>query len=100
MWYSIVMPTTDDIRKIAAPILKKAGIRKAGLFGSAARGDVHAESDIDILIEPSKPFGLFDLVHVKNELEDAFQRKVDVIDYRSIKSRMRGSILEDEIAIL
>ena len=94
------MPTTDDIRTIAAPILKKAGIRKAGLFGSAARGDMHEASDIDILIEPSHTISLFDLAHIKNELEDALRRKVDVVIYHSIKSRIRASILRDEIAIL
>ncbi len=96
------MPTTDDIRKIAAPILKKAGIRKAGLFGSAARGEVHEGSDIDILIEPidQKRFSLFDLVGIKLSLEEALKRKVDVIDYRGIKPLLRESILEDEVSIL
>lgn len=96
------MPTVEEIKEIAIPILKKAGIRRAGLFGSAARGDVRETSDIDILIEPNAgmTFSLFDLVHIKNSLEDAFGRKVDVIDYRSIKPLLRDSILEDEIAIL
>lgn len=96
------MPTADDIRHIAAPILQKAGIRRAGIFGSAARGEARDGSDIDILIEPAdqKRFSLFDLVGVKQSLEEALKRKVDVIDYRGIKPLLRESILEDEVPIL
>lgn len=94
------MPTVEEIKEIAVPILKKAGIRRAGLFGSAARGEMHETSDIDILIEPAQTISLFDLVHIKNELEDALLRKVDVVIYRSIKPRIRESVLRDEVAIL
>ena len=94
------METTDTIRQIAAPILKKAGIRKAGVFGSVARGDARVDSDVDILIEHSVPYGLFELVRIKRELEAALRRKVDVIDYRAIKPRMRASILKDEVSIV
>lgn len=94
------MVAVDDIRRVAAPILKKAGIRRAGLFGSVARGDARDDSDVDILIEHSQPYGLFELVHIKHLLEEALNRKVDVLDYRAIKPRMRSSIMTDEISIL
>lgn len=94
------MQTIDDIRKIAVPILKKAGVRRAGIFGSIARGDAMPESDIDILFERTDMYGLFELVRMKRSLEDALERSVDLIDYRAIKPRIREAVLRDEVPLI
>lgn len=56
-------------------------ILKMGLFGSAARDDMTAESDIDIVVELGKT-DLFYLIGIKQELEEQLHRKVDIIRYR------------------
>ena len=81
-------------------ILKKHGAKKAGIFGSYARGEQDEQSDIDILVEFNKKISLFDFVGVKLELEDALERKVDLVEYKVIKSRIRELILNEEVKIL
>ncbi|WP_459916950.1 nucleotidyltransferase family protein [Desulfocicer niacini] len=56
-------------------------ILKMGIFGSAARDEMTAESDIDIVVELGKT-DLFYLIGIKQELEEKFNRKVDIIRYR------------------
>ena len=56
------------MNNIVNPILLKHDVKRAGLFGSIVRGDVHSQSDVDILVEFGKPISLLDFVGVKLEL--------------------------------
>ena len=60
---------------------KKYGILKLGIFGSVARGTMNEYSDIDIIVNLQKQ-DLFNLIGIKQELEDYFQVKVDIVSYR------------------
>lgn len=83
------------------PVLRKHAVKRAAIFGSFARGEATAKSDIDILIEyKSKTKSLFDLVDLKSDLEDSLDRKVDVITYNSIYWRIRDQILAEQVVIL
>ena len=63
----------EKIAKIKKPIidiLKKHNIKKAGIFGSYARGEEKEGSDIDILIDvKGRKFSLLDLISLEMELE-------------------------------
>ncbi|WP_455588705.1 nucleotidyltransferase family protein [Bacteroides rodentium] len=56
----------------------KYGIERLGVFGSVARGEQDDESDIDIVIKMQRP-NLLRRICIREELEDMFQRKVDLI---------------------
>jgi len=56
-------------------------IIRLGVFGSAARDDMNEESDIDVVVELGKP-DLFYLVGIKQDLEEKFRRRVDIVRYR------------------
>jgi hypothetical protein len=43
--------TVEEIRSKAAPILRDAGATKAAVFGSYARGDNRADSDVDVILQ-------------------------------------------------
>ena len=80
-------------------ILKKNKVKKAGIFGSYAKGEQKKNSDIDILIEPPKGIG-FGFVGIQFELEDKLKKKVDLITYKYISPYLKEEILKSEVRII
>lgn len=87
-------------RDAIAAILRAHGITHASLFGSYARGDQRAESDIDLLIEPKAGATLLDLARLELALEDALGRHVDLITYEELHPAMREQALREQEALL
>jgi len=77
--------TTDEIIQILknykAQNQAVYNISKLGLFGSSARGENTDESDIDIVVELGTP-KMFDLIGIKQDLEEITKKNIDVIMYR------------------
>ncbi|PIN89783.1 hypothetical protein COU57_05355 [Candidatus Pacearchaeota archaeon CG10_big_fil_rev_8_21_14_0_10_32_14] len=90
----------EDLKNKIRKILKQYGIARAGIFGSYARGEQKKNSDIDILIQPTKDMSLLDFVHIKLELEDILGKKVDLISYKYIHPYLKKRILESEVSII
>ena len=95
----MAMNEIDKIKKQILPIVKRNKIRRAGIFGSFATGSFTNTSDVDILVELGNNISLLDFVRIKLDLEDSLQRKVDLVEYKAIKPRLRKQILEEEIRI-
>ena len=89
-----------EIREIILPVLKRHKAKRAGLFGSIARGELSKDSDIDILVEIDDDISLLDFVGIKLELEEALGHKVDLVEYSTIKPRIRDRILNEQIQII
>jgi predicted nucleotidyltransferase len=73
-------------------------IDQLALFGSAARGELTAESDIDIAVtfSPEAQWSLFDFASMQLELSRLFGRDVDLIEKSRIKNPFRRrSVLRD-----
>lgn len=87
------------IKKKIVPILEKHHIRRAGIFGSVSHGAQKSNSDVDILVELGEKIGLLQFVRIKLELEDCLGTKVDLVEYRTIKPRLKDSILSEEIRL-
>jgi len=93
--------TFANIKKRSLPILRRHSVKHAAIFGSFARGNAKASSDIDFFIEyKGKNKSLFDLFDLKSELEDTLGRKVDIVTYSSIYWRLRERILAEQVVIL
>ena len=75
----------------------KAEIR--GIFGSYARGDVHADSDLDLLVDFDAGAGLFKAIGLQHFLEDKFGCKVDVVTRRALREEMRDSVYRDMVRL-
>ena len=89
------------IKKKALPLLKKHAVKRAAIFGSFARGTAKSRSDIDFLIEyKGNSKTIFDFVDLKQDLEEIFERKIDIITYNSIYWRIRDRILAEQVIIL
>ncbi|MCU0268048.1 MAG: nucleotidyltransferase domain-containing protein [Acidimicrobiales bacterium] len=61
--------------------------RSVSVFGSVARGDDGADSDIDFLVEFEPGSSLFDLLHISEELEALLGTPVDVVSVGGLKER-------------
>jgi len=78
---------------------KKYGISKIALFGSYARGENRPNSDIDIAIE-TKLSDYFLLYDFKEELENFFHTKVDVVRLRErMNESLRKRIIKDGVYV-
>ena len=89
-----------SIKKKLVPILKKEGVKRAGIFGSYVRGEQNKDSDIDILIEVSDKLSLLFLVSLKRILSNALKKNVDLVEYSTIRPELKEQILNEEIKIL
>ena len=61
--------------------------RSVAVFGSVARGDESATSDIDFLVEFEPGSSLFDPLHISEELEALLSVPVDVVSAGGLKDR-------------
>jgi predicted nucleotidyltransferase len=89
----------EEIKKLTGPVFKRYNIKRAGVFGSVARGEATANSDVDILVDMDSNYDFFDFLQFKQELETSLNKKVDVLEYRAIKPLIRQNILNSEILI-
>lgn len=90
----------SELGKRVTPALRRHGVVRAGVFGSAARGEARAASDLDVLVEFEAGRTLFDLVDLREELTRLLGREADVVTYQSLHPRLRERVLRDQVPIL
>jgi len=74
-------------------------VRELYLFGSVARDEASAASDVDVLVEfePAARIGLFDFVRVRRLLVEILGCEVDLVTRDALHPAMRDRILEEAI---
>ena len=80
------------LRKLKPQAAAAYKAREMGLFGSFARGEQDAGSDIDVLVDFDESADLFDLTGLALYLEEQLQRKVDVVPKRALREELRESV--------
>ena len=93
------MPTSSqilDVLPFTATNCACLGVRRLGLFGSAARGEATESSDLDFLVEfEHKSFDCY--MGVKELLEDLFRRPIDLVIAEAVKPRLRDRIRKEAV---
>ena len=92
--------TIQAIKKRVLPILKQHGIKRAAVFGSYASGLQTRNSDVDILVDIRKNISLLDFVGIKLQIEEALHKKIDLVEYDTIKPMLKEKILHEQVIIL
>jgi len=85
----------EDILRIAA----EHGATSVRVFGSVARGEADAESDIDFVVELKEGRSLFDLGGLLMDLQELVGRKVDVVTEGGLHWYIRDRILHEAQAL-
>ncbi len=85
----------EDILRIAA----SHGGREVRIFGSYARGEAGARSDLDILLQLDSGRSLLDLIAIEQDLEDLLGCKVDVLTEASISPYIRDQVLKEAVPL-
>jgi predicted nucleotidyltransferase len=76
---------------------KRNYIRKLSVFGSAIRGELQPDSDIDLLVEFDQGHtpGLFSIVRMEMELTEALGRKVDMRTPEDLSQYFRDEVVKN-----
>jgi predicted nucleotidyltransferase len=72
--------------------LARLGVVSLALFGSAARGEMAVESDVDIVVEFREPATFDGYMDLKFFLEDLLGRRVDLVTKKALKPALRSRI--------
>ena len=91
--------TIEEIQEKVIPVAKKYGVKKLWLFGSYARGEADAESDVDFLIDGGKIRGMIKYFGFVLDLEEVFQCHVDVVMDGSSDKEFLTEIKNDEVLL-
>ena len=80
-----------------ADLCRRYQVRELSLFGSAARGEMRPDSDIDLLVEflPGAEVDLVDYAGLMLDLSKLLGRKVDLVSKNGLKPLIRNSVLEE-----
>ncbi len=86
------------LRRFVAERGAEYGISRMAIFGSVARGDETPESDVDLLVEFSRPVGV-EFIDLAGALEKELGRKVDVVSRGGIKDKYFKEIERDIVYV-
>ncbi len=75
------------------------GVKSLALFGSTARDEATAQSDVELLVKFNRPMGLFGLFELQDHLELLLDCSVDLGTRNGIKPRLRSQILAECIHV-
>ena len=89
----------ESLRQIKPELVAKYNVSTIGLFGSIVRDDFSpSESDIDILVEFSKPIGI-EFIDLADLLENLLKRKIDLVSKKGIKASYFKEIEQEVIYV-
>ena len=91
----LVQQKREEILQVCA----KHGARNVRVFGSVARGEADAKSDLDLLVEFEPGRSLLDHAGLLVELEELLGCKVDVVSERGLRPRIRERVLSEAIPL-
>ncbi len=84
------------LRDLKPELERRFGVRRIGVFGSVARGEEGAGSDVDILVELAEPIG-WELLDLQERLEEVLGRRVDLVTVGALREEMSASVMREVV---
>jgi hypothetical protein len=88
-----------SLKKLKKEVAKEYSVKTMGVFGSVARDEQTGQSDIDLLVEFSKPVGFVTFMRLENFLSERLGNKVDLVTPDSLKPVIRQDVLSEVIYV-
>jgi hypothetical protein len=89
----------SSLKKLKGEVEKEYSVKTIGVFGSVARNEQTGESDIDLLVEFSKPVGFVTFMRLENFLSERLGNPVDLVTSDSLKPVIRQDVLAEVIYV-
>ena len=85
----------EEILRLA----ERYGAHRVRVFGSVARGEARTDSDLDLLVDLEKGRSLFDLIGLKQDIEDLLECRVDVLTESNVSPYIRDAVMKEAVAL-
>ncbi|BCG48789.1 PAP/25A core domain:DNA polymerase, beta-like region [Citrifermentans bremense] len=86
----------EIIRDHKAELAEEFNVAEIGVFGSVVRGEAREDSDVDVLVDFSRPVGLMKFMRLEYHLEELFGgTKVDLVSRKALKPYIGQAILQE-----
>lgn len=89
----------QKLAKLKPEIAEQYGIISLELFGSVARGEAGAASDVDLLVEFSRTPDLLTFIELEERIKEALGRDVDLVPRRKLRAELAGQVLKEAVAV-
>jgi len=90
---------TPAERETVLRIAHAHGAERVRVFGSVARGNAGAGSDLDLLVDMGPGTSLLNIIAIKQDLEELLGRKVDVLTESAISRYFRDAVLREAVPL-
>ena len=87
------------LRTLKGDVAREYSVETLGLFGSVARNEQTDRSDIDLLVEFSRPVGFVTFMRLEEFLSERLGTHVDLVTADSIKPLIRQDILSEVVYV-
>jgi len=89
----------SSLKKLKEEVAREYSVKTIGVFGSVARDEQTGKSDIDLLVEFSKPVGFVTFIRLENFLSERLGKQVDLVTTDSLKPVIRQDVLAEVIYV-
>ena len=87
------------LRRSKPMLAARYGVREMALFGSTARDEAHADSDVDVLVSFDGPATSERYFGVQFHLEDILGRRVDLVTDKALRPELRPFIEKEAVDV-
>jgi len=88
-----------SLKKLKGEVSREYSVKNLGVFGSVARNEQTGTSDIDLLVEFSKPVGFVTFMRLEHFLSERLGNQVDLVTSDSLKPVIRQDVLAEVIYV-
>jgi predicted nucleotidyltransferase len=89
----------NALRPEVLAVASRHGASNLRIYGSIAKGEEHAGSDLDLLVDLAADQSLLGLISLRQDLEDLLGCSVDVTEAETLHPLIRGEILEQALTL-